>query len=136
MCRYCKARCYLRLGIRNGADGRTRIFCYTCVHHHDNKTCGKKFHHRTSEKIVWYFTVHCLMRCEITTVGSTIITLFEDITPGSVENRHQCLGNMYFVYLLVTYRGGSRSRRSIGCCLPDYYTSYRRKANLQLAIVR
>jgi hypothetical protein len=39
------ARCYLRLGIRNGADGRTRIFCHICVHVHDNKACEKKFHH-------------------------------------------------------------------------------------------
>ena len=42
ICGHCKARCYRRLGIRNGADGRTRIFCHICVHVHDNKACGKK----------------------------------------------------------------------------------------------
>jgi hypothetical protein len=61
MCRYCKARCYLRLGIRNGADRRARIFCHICVPVHDNKACGKKFHHRTSEKIVLTFgTLQCI----------------------------------------------------------------------------
>jgi len=75
------------------------------------------------------------MRCEINTVGNTNITLFEDMTPGSVVNRRQWLGYMYSLYLLVTYIGGSRSRRSIRCCLPDYHTSHRRKANLQLVVV-
>jgi hypothetical protein len=90
---------------------------------------------RENRTIVWYFRVHCLMRCEITTVGDANITLFEDITPGSVVNSHQCLGNMYCLYLLVTYSEDSRSRRSSGCYLSNYRTSRRRKANLQLVII-
>jgi len=53
---------------------------------------------RENRANVWYFRVHCLMRCEITIAGNADITLFKDITPCSVVNGHQCLGNMYFLY--------------------------------------
>jgi hypothetical protein len=49
---------------------------------------------KENRTIVWYFRMHRLMKCEITTVGDAKITLLEDITPGSVVNSHQCLGNM------------------------------------------
>jgi len=41
MCRYFKVWCSLRLGIRNGTDGRTSIFCHICVHIHDSQACLK-----------------------------------------------------------------------------------------------